>query len=233
MSDSLIAITFALPTESSALRDQLAETHKANDFTSGKIADRPVAVCHTGVGAAHCNRCIEALLHKARPRLVISSGLAGAVDDRLAVGDLILAENFSDSNLLSRARKILGDRTPRVSKLFTSASIVDSISERNEIARASGAAAVDMETGSISEICKAHGIPLLSLRAISDSPSEAFPAPPQVLFDIERQRTSYSRLLTYLLKHPAVIAKLTRFSKRIAQVRAKLAEALVMLIREL
>jgi adenosylhomocysteine nucleosidase len=115
-------------------------------------------------------------------------------------------------------------------KLFTSASIVDSIAERAEIARRSGAAAIDMETGAITNVCNAHGVPLLSLRAITDSPSEPFPAPPSVLFDVELQRTNYGRLTSYLLRHPASIPRLVRFGGEIRRVRAKLTDAIVALV---
>jgi adenosylhomocysteine nucleosidase len=238
----MIGITFALPAESSGLRRRLAKVRRENDLLFGKIdppsprlrraGNHDVVIVHTGVGARHCNERMEALLHKARPRLIISSGFAGAVVDDLQVGDLILAENFSDRELLTRAISILRERKPRVAKLFTSTSIIDSVAERNEIARASGAAAVDMETGAIAEICRAHGVPLLSLRAISDSPAEPFPAPPSVLFDIEYQRTKVGRLLAYILRDPGSGWRLVRFGKQIARVRANLTEALVTLIRE-
>jgi len=229
----MIGITFALPAESSGLRKQLRERRKDHGLVFGKIGGNTVAICHTGVGAKNCNQCMEALLHKARPKLVISSGFAGAISSDLKVSDLILAENFSDLVLLGRAKEILSDRKTRAVKLFTSAAIVDSMTERNEIARASGATAVDMETGSISQICKVHGVPLLSLRAISDTPNDPLPAPPDVLFDLERQRTSYRQLFGYLLRHPGSISGLLRFSRRINQVRTRLTDALIELIEQL
>jgi len=229
----MIAITFALPTESSDLRRHLRQARDEGGFILGKIERHAVAIAHTGVGARNCSDRLEALLHKARPRMVVTSGFAGAVASELKVGDLIFAENFSDRELRMAAQRILSERKPRDVKLFTSTSIVDSLADRNEIARASGAAAVDMETGSIFEICQAHGIPLLSVRAISDTPSEPFPAPTSVLFDIERQRTSYRRLFAYLLRHPGSIGPLLQFARRIKYVRAKLTDAIVELVRSL
>jgi len=229
----MIGITFALPSESSDLVRQLQAIQRHDNLLSGKIADRGVTVLHTGVGAKNCNARLEILLHKTRPRLVISSGFAGAVSEELRVGDLILAKNFSDPGVLASAEQILRDRQPRLVKLFTSTSIVDSIAERNEIARTAGAAAVDMETGAIAGVCNAHGVPLLSLRGVSDTPSQPFPAPPSVLFSIDRQRTNYGRLFAYLLRHPASIRRLFRFARQIAQVRAVLTDAIVALASEL
>ena len=192
-----------------------------------------MTILHTGVGAKNCNERLEILLHKARPRLVISSGFAGAVSEELGVGDLILAQNFSDPGLLANAERILRAREPRLVKLFTSTSIINSVAERKEIARGAGAEAVDMETRAIVAVCNAHGAPLLSLRAISDTARQSFPIPPSVLFDIESQRTSLGRLVAYLIRHPTSIWRLFRFSRQIARARATLTDAIVDLIREL
>jgi len=229
----MIGITFALPSESSDLVRQLQALQRHDKLLSGKIADRDVTILHTGVGAKNCNARLEFLLHKTRPRLVVSSGFAGAVSEQLHVGDLVLARNFSDPGLLASAERILRDHDPRLVKLFTSTSIVDSIAEQNEIARAAGAAAVDMETGAIAGVCNAHGVPLLSLRAISDTARQSFPMPPSVLFDIERQQTNFGRLLFYLVRHPSSVSTLLQFARRIARVRASLTDAIVALVREL
>ena len=88
-----------------------------------------------------------------------------------------------------------------------------------------------METGAIAGVCNAHGVPLLSLRAISDSPTEPFPVAAHILFDIEQQRPNYGRLAAYLLRDPASIPKLLRFSKQIARARDKLTNAIVALVK--
>jgi adenosylhomocysteine nucleosidase len=223
----MMAITFALPTESSDLIRQLRQPENVDNLLFGKIGDRDVTIVHTGVGAENCNERLEILLHKARPEFVITAGFAGAVAENLAVGDLILAENFSHPTLLNLAKEILRNRNARSVKLFTSASVINSTSERAEIARQSGAAAVDMETGAIVGVCSAHGVPVLSLRAISDTPRDPLPAPPDLLFDIERQRTNYGRLFAYILREPASVLRLLRFGQSIARVRKVLTDAII------
>ena len=229
----MIGITFALRSESSELISRLRERGRDHNLISGKIDNREIAIVHTGVGAKYCNERLEILLHKARPKLVISSGFAGAVSDELEVGDLILAENFSDPELIATAARILANRQPRREKLFTATLIIDSIAERNEIARAAGAAAVDMETGAIVAACKAHGVPLLSLRAISDTARDPFPVPPSLLFDIKRQRTDWLGLISYLLGSPIAIWRLSQFSRQIKRFRATFTDAIVDLVRVL
>jgi len=227
----MIGITFALPSESSDLRRRLLAIRKDHDLLFGKIDDRDVAIVHTGVGEKHCQARLEFLLHTARPRLVISSGFAGAVTNELRSGDLILAQNFSDQQLLARASGIVGES--RTVKLFTASTIVDSIEERNKIARQSGAAAIEMETGAIANVCNAHGVPLLSLRAISDSPAEPFPAPMSILFDVKTQETDLRKLFGYIITGPTRIVRLLHFFQQIRHARKVLAEALISLIRQI
>jgi len=234
---SKVVITFALPAESSALIGRLREKTRVlrddEKIVHGKIDNRSVAIFHTGVGRRSCERKIDNLLLGERPDFLISSGFAGSAHPDLQVGDLIVAENFSDPELLSMARQLLAPRNPRVIKLFSSASIVDSAAERNEIARANGADAVDMETETIAQACTARGVRMLSLRVISDSVRQPFPAPPRVLFDIERQRTDFAKLVPYLLRHPATTLRLLRFARQIARAREALTDAIMSLVRGL
>ena len=218
----MIAITFALPTESAGLTAQL---HRE------KIDSQQVMIVHTGVGQRRCEEKIDQTLKAVRPDLLISSGFAGGAREDLRVGDLILAENFSDQALVSSARQILNNQIVHVGSLFTSKSIVASVAERNEIARASGAAAVDMETEFIAQACAARGIRMLSLRVISDSVAEALPAPPQILFDLERQKTDFVDLATYLIGHPPATLRLLRFARQIKRARETLTSALVSLLK--
>lgn len=201
----MIAITFALPNESSGLR--------------GKIDKNSVRIFHTGVGRIRCEHVIGTFLDASRPRLLISSGFAGGVNTSLNVGDIIAAENFSDAALLSKtaARRV---------KLFTANAIIE---DRNKV----DADAVDMETEVIAHACAARSIPILSLRVISDTARAPFPAPMSILFDIARQRPNYTMLALYLLRHPARIGGLIHFARQISRARDRLTNAIVDLLRRL
>jgi len=216
----MIAITFALRAESSRLTTQLR---------AAKI-DQQIVLVHTGVGQKHCQIKIEEYLKNSRPDYLISSGFAGGVTEDLRAGDLVLAENFSDRQLLSTAERVLAGQKVRTITLFTAESIIDSIAERNKIVKEHAAAAIDMETEFITSACAAHGVRMLSLRVVSDTPHEPFPAPPAVLFDIEAQKPKSFRLGTYLVAHPTAIPRLLRFSRQISRARKNLTDALVRLL---
>ncbi|MGI8889596.1 MAG: hypothetical protein ACR2G0_02285 [Chthoniobacterales bacterium] len=214
----MIAVTFALPSESSAFRRLRREP------------EPEIAILHTGVGAEICRRRLGPFLEQRPFDLVVSSGFSGGIDSSLGVGDLLLASNWSDPSLLARARDLL---QCQVGPLATADRIIEGQAEREQFAREHHAVAVDMETRWIAEACAARNVPLLSLRAISDTIAAPFPAPPSVLFDIERQRTPTVRLLTYLLRHPSRIVRLNRFAGQVKVASRNLAAALDLVVRDM
>jgi adenosylhomocysteine nucleosidase len=238
----MIAITFALPAESAGLVARLRNRKRvacgSSEIIAGKIDNRDVRIFHTGVGPKISTSRTQNFLRAETPGFLISSGFAGGVSADLQAGDLIVAENFCDPDLISRWKKDQSSertaRAPaRLVKLFSSETIADSVEKRNEIARTHGAGAVDMETESIARVCAAQAVPMFSLRVISDTPAAPFPAPPHILFDIARQRTNYIRLLGYLVGHPAAISGLARFARQISRARETLTEGIVDLMRAL
>jgi nucleoside phosphorylase len=232
----MIAVTFALPAESSAFLRRLGNKSRSDrqgvKTIRGKIDDRTIEVLHTGVGEKTCRQRMASFLQHRELDCLISGGFAGALNDKLHAGDLLFAENFSTIQL-NEMRSRLGSSLIHHANLLTVPSIVDSIDERHKIAQTTGAAAIDMETEFIARGCAEHGVPLLSLRVISDSPTEPFPGPSKILFDVERQRTNVMKLSLHLLRRPTAIPRLILFGRRIARARETLANAIVETLRGL
>ena len=231
-----IAVTFALPAESSEflrrLRGRTGAERNGVRIVRGKIHDRMIEVVHTGVGEKACRQRVAKFLQDRQLDLLISTGFAGALNDQLKVGDLLLAKNFSTIELNNR-RSSFSSLPIHEADLVTVSALIDSSEKRLEIAQTSTAAAVDMETEFIAGACADHGIPLLSLRVISDTLDEPFPAPTKVLFDIEQQRTNLLKLAAFFLAHPNRIPRLIQFARGIANARKILANTLVVLINKL
>jgi nucleoside phosphorylase len=232
----MIAVTFALPAESSRfLRRLRKKTHSHYDdirIVGGEIDSRTIEVLHTGVGEKVCRQRIARFLQDREFRCLISAGFAGALNDRLHAGDLLLAQNFSTVQL-NETRSGLGRFPIHRADLVTVPSMIDSTEERQKIAMTTGALAADMETEFIARACAEHGIPLLSLRVISDTPSQPFPAPANILFDVERQRTDSRKLTLHFLRHPSAIPHLIAFAKRVARGREILTSTIVALLHSI
>ena len=229
----MIAVTFALPAESSnflkLLRNPIRGRIGHAEFTCGSIGGKQVCVLHTGVGEKATRPRIADFLEHQKTALLISAGFAGALADELHVGDLVLADNFTAPHLLAPTRDTLGTQL-HVGTLATSGAVIDSVSERVELRERSGAIAVDMETEWIANACRTANVPMISLRVISDTPAAPMPAPADVLFNVARQKTDVGTLSSYVARHPGALWRLASFGKRITLARHVLAGAIVRLI---
>jgi adenosylhomocysteine nucleosidase len=231
-----IAVTFALPAESSEFLRRLGnKVHTGRNrlrIVQGTIGDRTMEVLHTGVGEKICRERIGNFLLDQQFDLLISAGFAGALNHELQINNLLVAKNFSTVDL-KHMQSSFSNVSINAAKMLTVPALIDSSEERERIARESGASAVDMETEFIARACAVHEIPLLALRVITDTPTQLFPAPPSVLFDIQQQRTHIAALAKFLLLNPSRLANLIRFASRIAGARTTLANALFEFVRNL
>ena len=258
----MIVVTFALPTESSAFIRFLNNVRRDGAMVRGELKHRTpnvedrrvdtpspypssqgeedapapreakydrICVLHTGVGAEKCEERLGNFLRDETPELLIASGFCGGTTNDLQPGDLVIAD---DASVLSqKAHAILPSAV--VGKIHSADRIVDPAVDRYEIGREHGAIAIDMETETIRRLCADKSIAMLALRAISDSPAAPFPAPPNVLFDMEAQRTKLTALLAYLARDPTAAVRLAQFSQQITHAKTKLAEALYAVIHAL
>ena len=232
----MIAVTFALPAESQEFLRSLGSKSQVNRngirTIRGRSDHHAIEVLHTGVGEKVCRQRVAKFLEEQHFNYLISAGFAGALSDDLQIGDLLLAKNFSTVDL-SETPALLSGSPIHIADLLTVPALIHSREERNKLGLTSGAAAADMETEFIAHACSARGIPLLSLRVISDTPHHLFPVPANVLFDIERQQTRILKLATHLLANPGRVPHLVRFAKQIARARRILASALADVLRAL
>ncbi len=232
----MIAVTFALPAESQEFLRFLGSKSQIDrnniPIIRGKIDDRQIEILHTGVGEKVCRQRLGKFLQDQQFDCLISAGFAGALTNELRIGDLLLAKNFSTVDLGERWSS-LSSLPIHFADILTVPALIESGEERVKLALASGAVAVDMETEFIARACAVHGIPVLSLRVISDTPKELFPAPTDVLFDIERQQTQMLKLATYFFAHPHRVPRLVQFARRIARARKILADALADVVRNI
>jgi adenosylhomocysteine nucleosidase len=231
----MIAITFALPAESSdfvrLLENRGVVSREGVETIRGHLHGKSLVVIHTGVGKKISRKRMETILRRERFEYLISSGFAGALEKDLQVGHLLVGDNFSSPKLLNSPKLVLADDKTFLGKLLTVSRMIETAEERESLNKKTGAAAVDMETQFLAEVCAAHDLPMLSIRAISDTASEPFPAPAHVLFDVAKQKTISTRLGMYLLTHPGAFVRLNAFRQRVAVARKALADALDTILR--
>ena len=160
----------------------------------------------------------------ARPRprkpILLSSGFAGGLEPRLVAGDLLIATNFSAPALVEHSRALLASDTRAHFGALTSQALpAESAAEKAALARATGALGVDMETAAIAAACTQAEVPLLAVRAISDTALEPLPVPFAEWFDLAAQRPRPLALLRFLARHPAQISPFARFLRSLPPAR--------------
>ena len=220
----MIAVTFALPQESQDFRHALRHAGAVGPgrgrFLLGNVGNEKVLLAHTGVGPAAAAAGVAALLAFHRPRLLLSTGFAGGLDPRLASGDLLVATNFSAPALVAQSRALLaGDPRAHFGALTSQPHPAESVAEKAALARATGALGVDMETTAIADACARAGVPLLSVRAVSDPALDPLPVPFAEWFDLAAQRPRPRALVRYLAHHRAQVGPFVRFVRGLTPAR--------------
>src|SRR5437016_12068719 len=129
-----IAVTFALPAGGSEflrrLSNQSGTDRNGIRPIRGTIDGREIEVLHTGVGEKICRERLAKFFHDQQFQALISAGFAGALNDQLQVGDLLVARNFSTINL-NTSHSSFSELRIRTADLVTLPQLINSTEERN------------------------------------------------------------------------------------------------------
>jgi adenosylhomocysteine nucleosidase len=215
-----LGVIFALGIESGYFEDSLAGliTIRGKGFKAkeGGLHGRRVVVFLSGPGQKNAAEAAEKLIDGHKPGFVLSAGFAGALSPHLKRSDILLANEVmlesGESIVLPFVptpepgnEKIVGDRTAITGKLLTADRVIQTADEKKSLFKKTGAAAVDMETFAVAEVCQRRDVRFASVRMIHD------PANETLLPDIKKllnQKTEIARLgaaLGALWKKPSSI----------------------------
>jgi len=101
----------------------------------------------------------------------------------------------------------------RSGKLLTTPSAVSTVSDKAELFRVTGAAAVDMESLAIGEVAEEHRLPFIAVRVIVDSAGDVLPRTVTAAADNEGHLQIW-RLIGALALAPNELAPLIRLARR-------------------
>lgn len=178
----------------------------------------------TGIGPRNARRTLETLLETQTPSRVISSGFAGGLDPDLLSGDLVHA-GFTDAGCRTR----LAGLGAREARFLTVERIAVSVAEKRSLRQASGADAVEMESGTIQAVCADRQVPCAILRVISDPANEPLPLDFNALLTAD-QRLDPAKMARALLRSPGRLPVLLSFHFRVRRAAGRLAMALEQVI---
>lgn len=213
----MIAIAFALEFESAFFRAK----HDAR---------LRVAIWLLGAMGVRAADLLEQRLSKNKPQLVISAGFAGGLQPGIRTGDLVLGRNYSDSRILSHLNL---DTHWKVGDVVTESAIIERRADKSRLGRFTGALAGDLETAHFARVCAAHGVPMLSVRCISDGPEDDMPVPARVLLNPETGRPEPFKLFRHLMAHPSSVRGFNQLLKNAKTAQTQLAAGLDELLPQL
>ncbi len=185
-----VGIVAALKLELNPLASRLDRLKKytGGDFTfrGGFLRDIRIATVESGAGRKRAERATHALLDAHQPEWLLSVGFAGALNDTLRVGDIVVANRIVPSQAPAGTEeaglkiniKMPADeaRGVYVGRLVTAPHIVQTIAEKRELATRTGAMAVDMESLAVAEVCRDRKVKFIAVRVISDDCSADLPS---------------------------------------------------------
>ncbi len=152
-----------------------------------------VAVC-SGIGAEQGRRATEAVIQRVHPAKMISVGFAGALDSSLKVADIVEPRVVVNSADGSRTDTGSGQGT-----MVSSLAVVGR-DQKQRLASAYDAIAVDMEGASVALGAQAHGLEFAALKAISDELD--FAMPPMNQFVSHEGKFGYARFAMHVVVRP-------------------------------
>ncbi len=201
MTEFDIGIIGALEDEVATLISMLSshgtELISGVEFHTGTIFDKRVVIARCGVGKVFAAICAEAMIIRYSPRLVVNSGVGGALDAALRPLDIVFASSLVQHDmdtsplgdpvgLISGINKIYFDTDTPARKILVAAA--EQIGVRYSVGTvASGdrfiarredkrllidrfdAVCCEMEGGAIAHTAYVNKTPFVVIRAISDS----------------------------------------------------------------
>lgn len=235
-------LLFALARESGPFRREFRPNQR---FPGGPCRARfcgpawlTVLVVETGIGRARTEAALDWLLGEPvlenvpyRPKLVLSAGFAGALEDKYQVGDVLLATEIVDTEGNRWSTTWPGELPPgewrpplHRARLLTSPRLVGNPDEKRSLGRQYEAAAVDMESAAAARLCSKKEIPFGCVRAISDRADTALS--PRLVTLFSGGRVSPVRLLAALIRSPGLSRELWALRKQTRYAAKQLGTAL-------
>jgi adenosylhomocysteine nucleosidase len=209
-----IGILAPMPSELRPIVNVLSLTRSGPDdpFSEGRAGDTEIVATKTGMGTAAAARATERLLDAKKVDHVLVVGIAGGVDERVAIGDVIVPESVLDGATGTRYEpSSFGDATPN-GTLHTSDRMV---LDPGELARLKeqGVIALDMETSAVARVCQERGQSWSVIRSISDRVTDGLVD--QAVFEMANADGSpnYKAVAKYFLRHPTALPKMKRVAR--------------------
>ena len=200
---SKIAIMGAMPEEIAPLLEQVENVKKVeyanNSYYEATYKGKELVIAYSKIGKVFSSLTASTLLEKFACDKLLFSGVAGAINPSLKIGDLIIADKLcqhdldisifghdfgfvpegakfveTDANLRQIAKEVAQKNELSLIEgtIATGDQFVASNERKAFIAKNFQADALEMEGASVAVVCDALDVPFFILRAISDTAND-------------------------------------------------------------
>jgi adenosylhomocysteine/aminodeoxyfutalosine nucleosidase len=195
-----LAIMGAMEEEIAPLLEYFTDIKKNdyanNTYYEAKYGKLDVVIAYSKIGKVFSTLTASTMIQKFGCDCLLFSGVAGAVNPQLKIGDLIVADKLtqhdlditafghpfgfvpggkvfveSDSQLREIAKQVANEKklTLLEGTIATGDQFIANVERKNFIESTFQADALEMEGASVAVVCDALNVPFLVLRAISDA----------------------------------------------------------------
>ena len=195
-----IAIMGAMPEEVAPILERLDDVvevnYAKNKYYKAKYRDIEVVVAYSKIGKVFSTLTASTMLQMFACDILLFTGVAGAVNPDLKIGDLVVASKLAqhdlditifghphgyvpegsvyveaDRDLIALSKMVASEMGVDVKEgiIATGDQFIASEERKNFIAETFKADALEMEGASVAVVCDALGVPFFILRSISDS----------------------------------------------------------------
>ncbi len=238
-----IAVVAAMEAEIAFLRKAMIPPSSAKDrHVTGSIGSKTVVLLRTGVGPVKANRRL-AELGEPYPQCVLSIGCAGGLSPDVRPGDIIISRLIIDDSDGERRYQPAGAllaaasgcceklKLPYRSGTTVSADkVIGSGEEKRALGVKHGALCVDMETAQVAAWAQGLGIPMLSIRTISDGLADRIPLEIGLLMNPDGGLAT-AKVFVLLVRRPVLALEAVRLKRKFSRSLDVLARIVITLIK--
>lgn len=202
-----IGIIGAMDEEIASLTEALTErkirTVAGMDFYEGTLDGVDVVIVKCGVGKVNAASCAQILIDVFEVDQIINTGVAGSLDARIDIGDIVVSTEAvqhdldvtalgfargeipysdesvfpADEEMRRRAVRAVGVVAPEIKvfegRVCSGDQFIASRAQKEAIVSEFGGMCCEMEGAAIAQVCHLNGIPFVIIRAISDKADES------------------------------------------------------------
>lgn len=179
---------------------QSKEIYAGLEFNLGRIENRECIVVKSGIGKVNAALCAQILITRFGVDAIVNTGLAGALDDSLEIGDVVVSEELvehdfdarsfgyglgeiprmdtsvfkADETLVELVERTAGKRLRvKRGRILSGDVFVADEELRKHLRTFFKGACAEMEGAAIAHVCHVNNIPFVIIRTISDKADQS------------------------------------------------------------